>query len=70
MMGKKENIEKAVKLVDKLSNLSDSDRRMLKKRIPEAARGDDIALADVILFPYNIEDRAIFSDIFLLLIRK
>ena len=69
-MGKKENIEKAVNLVDKLSNLSDSDRRMLKKRIPEAARGDDKALADVILFPYNIEDREIFSDIFLLLIKK
>ena len=69
-MGKKENIEKAVKLVDRLSNLSDSDRRMLKKRIPEAALGDDEALADVILFPFSIEDREIFSDIFLLLIRK
>ena len=69
-MGKKENIEKAVKLVDRLSNLSDSDRRMLKKRIPEAALWDDEALADVILFPFSIEDREIFSDIFLLLIRK
>ena len=69
-MTRQENIEKAIKLVDELSELSDSDREMLKKRINEAAQGNEEALAEVILFPYSYQDREIFSEIFLLILKK
>ncbi len=69
-MTKAENLEKAIKLVDKLSGLAEKDRQMLRKRIPQAADGDESALADVILFPYDHNDRAIFSEIFMLILRK
>lgn len=70
IMTRQENIEKAIKLVDELSGLSDSDREMLKKRINEAAQGNEEALAEVILFPYSYQDREIFSEIFLLILKK
>ena len=69
-MGKEENIKQALELVDRLRDLSDVDRRMLKQRIPAAAKGNEAALTDVILFPYHHEDREIFSEIFLLMLKK
>ena len=69
-MTRQENIEKAIKLVDELSELAESDREMLKKRVNEAAQGSEEALAEVILFPYNYQDREIFSEIFLLILKK
>jgi hypothetical protein len=69
-MGKEENIQRALELVDRLRELSEADRRLLKQRIPAAAKGDESALAGVILFPYHHDDREIFSEIFLLMLRK
>ena len=69
-MTRQENIEKAIKLVDELSELSDSDRETLKKWINEAAQGSEEALKEVILFPYSYQDREIFSEIFLLILKK
>ncbi len=70
IMTRQENIEKAIKLVDELSELSDSDRETLKKWINEAAQGSEEALKEVILFPYSYQDREIFSEIFLLILKK
>ena len=69
-MVRQENIEKAIKLVNELSNLTEEQRVTLRKRIPETAAGDEGALTEVILFPYNFEDREIFSEIFLLILKK
>jgi len=68
-MVSQQNIDKAINLVDKMVSLLGKERRMLKKRIPEAARGDDTALADVILFPYGHKNRGIISEIIFLILR-
>ena len=69
-LAKRENIERAVALVDGLSDISEDDRRRLKILIPKAAKGDESALTDIILFPYQFADREIYSEIFLLILTK
>ena len=68
------NIAKAVSLVDQIVNLVNAERQVLKKRIKEAAQGDEQALTCVIFFPrdHYIFDRrnlAVFREILFLILR-
>ena len=68
------NIAKAVNLVDRMVNLANAERHALKKKIKEAAQGDEQALTFVIFFPRDhcIFDRrnlAIFREILFLILR-
>ena len=70
LMTRRENLDKAIRLVDRLSNLADNKRVMLKQLIAGAARGGEEALAGVILFPYSYKDHKIFSEILRLILEK
>ncbi|GAI05748.1 unnamed protein product [marine sediment metagenome] len=48
-----DKIQQAVGLVDRMANLSDDVRELLRKRIPEAASGDEYALFYVTRFAYD-----------------
>jgi len=48
-----DKIKQAVGLVDRMANLSDDERQLLRKRIPEAASGDEWALGYVQRFFYD-----------------
>ena len=62
-MTSQQNREMAVNLVDRMDNLTDEKRSMLKSYIGEAAMGDEVALTHVILFPYHKEHYDIISSI-------
>ena len=46
-------VAKAIKLVDRMANLSDGERQLLRQRIPEAVNGNDWALGYVMRFLYD-----------------
>lgn len=66
----KENIAKAVSLVNHMVNLSTGERQLLKKRIAEAAQGDEWALGYVQRFLYDGSVNRAFTKQILDLIRK
>jgi len=50
---KNKNLKAALRLVDKMDRLTEGERNLLKKRIPEAAGGDDFAKGYVVRFLYD-----------------
>ena len=69
-MANQQDIEKAVKLVDKMVNLSAEERRMLKQRIPEAAQKNERALEHIVHFLYDRKNRDTTSKILFLILRE
>jgi len=68
-MASQQNRDRAVSLVDGMTHLPDEKRQMLKNYVGEAARGDDVALTYVILFPYDQQDYSIVNKILRLISR-
>lgn len=68
-MAAQQNIDKAVGLVDRMCNLTDQDRKILKKRIIGTARGDNSALGYMISSPYDHRDCDIVGEILSLVLR-
>ena len=68
------NIARAVSLVDRMVNLANAERNLLKKKVKEAAQGDEHALTCVIFFPrdHNIfgkRNLAAFREMLFLILR-
>ncbi len=61
-------ITRAISVVDRLYNLSDEDRQVLKKRTVEAALGDNSALGHIIISSYDLENREMIGEILCLIL--
>ena len=68
-MSNQQDLDQAIGLVDKMANLSDEERQIVKKHVMDAAQGDEAALARFILFPYNRNNHEIVGEILVLLMR-
>ncbi|MFC2007732.1 hypothetical protein ACFLVB_03965 [Chloroflexota bacterium] len=67
-MPKKENIEKSVNLSDKIFGLSDDGQKTFKERITRAARGDDLALGQIIISSYGYRNNETINEILSLIL--
>ena len=67
-MTRQHRITRAISVVDRLYNLSDEDRQVLKKRTVEAALGDNSALGHIIISSYDLENREMIGEILCLIL--
>ncbi len=68
-MSRRENIAKAIMLVDRMRNLSEEERQVLRKRATEAALGDDLALGSLVVSSYDLENKETIREILYLILQ-
>jgi len=56
-------------MVDRLQNLSDDERQLLKEHVLKAAKGDNEALGHIIIFSYDPTNRELVGEIISLILQ-
>jgi len=69
-MSSKQNLTKALRLVDRLQGMPDKERQLLKEHVLKAANGDDEALGHIILSSYDAADRGLVGEILSLVLQQ